>query len=195
MLLVVALTMSMLPTAFATDSGATFQDVGVDHWSYSYVEQSVALGLFQGIDENTFDPAGTMTRGMFMTVLNRMSGEIVDNDTPTGFEDVAPGRYFTGAVAWAVSAGITKGTTETTFEPNATVTRGQVVTFLHRMAGEPVVTEANPFVDVKDGSFCCDAVIWAVGEGVTNGYTATTFQPNTGCTRGQIVTFLYRYMG
>ena len=198
MLLVVALTMSMLPTAFATDSGATFQDVGVDHWAYSYVEQAVALGLFQGIDENTFDPAGTMTRGMFMTVLNRMSGEIVDNDTPTGFEDVAPGRYFTGAVAWAVSAGITKGTTETTFAPFEGTTRQQAAVFLYRYAQYMGLDlpegESVEFTDAADiGAYAEEAVDAMSSAGIIKGYTDGTFLPKTLISRAEAATMLVRF--
>ena len=88
--------------------------------------------------------------------------------------------------------GITNGTTATTFAPNATVTRGQTVTFLYRYADSPAVTGSMAFTDVRPESFCGDAVIWATEKGITNGITATTFGPNDSCTRGQIVTFLYR---
>ena len=95
---------------------------------------------------------------------------------------------------WAVANGITKGTTATTFSPSEPVTRAQVVTFLYRMEKTPDVSDVEvSFTDVKEGSFYYDAMLWAVENGVTKGTTATTFSPDEGCNRGQIVTFLYRY--
>ena len=108
------------------------------------------------------------------------------------FTDVAPGSYCYDAVQWAVANGITKGTDKTHFSPNAGCTRGQVVTFLWRAAGEPVVSGNVGFVDVAPGSYCYEAVKWAVANGITKGTDATHFSPNATCTRGQVVTFLYR---
>ena len=98
------------------------------------------------------------------------------------------------AVLWAVEQGITKGTTATTFSPNAPCTRGQAVTFLCRAVGTEGTGDTG-FADVGANSFCAGSVKWAVENGVTKGITATTFSPNETCTRGQIVTFLYRAMG
>ena len=92
---------------------------------------------------------------------------------------------------WAVERGITAGTSATTFSPDATCTRGQIVTFLYRAVGT-TTSGTNPFVDVADSAYYADAVKWAVAEGVTAGTSATTFSPDASCTRGQIVTFLYR---
>ena len=108
------------------------------------------------------------------------------------FTDVAAGSYCYDAVQWAVANGITNGTDATHFSPNAGCTRGQVVTFLWRAAGEPVVSGNVGFVDVAPGSYCYEAVKWAVANGITNGTDATHFSPNATCTRGQVVTFLYR---
>ena len=108
------------------------------------------------------------------------------------FTDVAPGSYCYDAVQWAVANGITKGTDKTHFSPNAGCTRGQVVTFLWRAAGEPTVNGNVGFVDVAPGSYCYEAVKWAVANGITKGTDATHFSPNATCTRGQVVTFLYR---
>ena len=108
------------------------------------------------------------------------------------FIDVAAGSYCYDAVQWAVANGITKGTDATHFSPNASCTRGQVVTFLWRAAGEPVVSGNVGFVDVAPGSYCYEAVKWAVANGITKGTDATHFSPNATCTRGQVVTFLYR---
>ena len=113
-------------------------------------------------------------------------------DPNMSFTDVAPGSYCYEAVKWAVANGITKGTDATHFSPNATCTRGQVVTFLYRAEGEPAVGGSNGFVDVAAGSYCYNAVQWAVANGITKGTDATHFSPNATCTRGQVVTFLYR---
>ena len=109
--------------------------------------------------------------------------------------DVLPGSYCYDAVAWALENGIINGLADGTFGVNNTCTRGQSVTFLYRAMGTAPTT-VNGFTDVAADSFCADAVAWAVENGVTNGTSATTFSPNNGCTRAQIVTFLYRaYQG
>lgn len=113
----------------------------------------------------------------------------------SSFTDVPVSAYYAKAVAWAVENGITNGMTETTFAPNATCTRGQSVTFLYRAMGTAPTT-VNGFTDVAAGDFYAEAVAWAVENGVTNGTSASTFSPNAGCTRAQIVTFLFRtYQG
>jgi hypothetical protein len=111
------------------------------------------------------------------------------------FADVPEGQYFTQPVAWAVSNGITNGTGANTFSPQLTCSRGQIVTFLWRAAGKPIVDVENPFTDVKEGDYDYNAVLWAYTRGITTGTDATTFSPNASCTRGQIVTFLWRYAG
>ncbi|MBQ7090675.1 MAG: S-layer homology domain-containing protein [Clostridia bacterium] len=95
---------------------------------------------------------------------------------------------------WAVEKGITNGTTATTFGPLETCNRGQIVTFLYRFAGKPAASGSNPFTDVKTTDYYYNAVRWAVSEGITTGTTRTTFSPLATCERGQVVTFLYRYM-
>jgi predicted nucleic acid-binding Zn ribbon protein len=111
------------------------------------------------------------------------------------FADVPEGQYFTQPVAWAVSNGITNGTGANTFSPEQTCSRGQIVTFLWRAAGKPIVDVENPFTDVKEGAYYYDAVLWAYTSGITTGTGANTFSPDANCTRGQIVTFLWRYAG
>ena len=111
------------------------------------------------------------------------------------FTDVSESDYFYDAVLWAVENGITNGTTATTFSPDATVTRAQMVTFLWRAHGSPAATGENPFADVKEGDYYYDAVLWAAANGVTNGTTATTFAPEAPVTRAQAVTFQWRAAG
>ena len=107
------------------------------------------------------------------------------------FSDVRSGSYYEKAVAWAIEQGITKGTDETHFSPDERVTRAQVVTFLHRAAGEPKAAAAA-FEDVAKSAYYYDAVSWAADQGITAGVDAAHFAPNSPCTRAQIVTFLYR---
>ena len=108
------------------------------------------------------------------------------------FTDVKPSDYFYDAVLWAVESGITQGTSKTTFSPNDACTRAHVVTFLWRSEGQPSAGSANPFRDVPGGQYYYSAVLWAVKNEITAGTSATTFSPDNPCTRGQIVTFLYR---
>ena len=108
------------------------------------------------------------------------------------FVDVKEGVYYYDAVLWAVEKGVTSGTSATTFSPDATVTRGQTVTFLYRNAGSPEVSGTMPFTDVEADAYYAKAVQWAVQQKITTGTSETTFSPMSDCTRGQIVTFLYR---
>ena len=130
-----------------------------------------------------------------VTFLWRAAGCPEPEKAETPFTDLKPGAFYGKAVAWAVEKGITKGTSDTTFSPDSPCNRGQIVTFLYRFKESPEVEEAeNPFTDLKPGAFYEKAVAWAVASKVTNGMTATTFAPDGTCTRGQVVTFLYRAM-
>ena len=131
------------------------------------------------------DSSGAATSGQLAEAMTQLVG--------TPFKDVSDDLMT--AVNWALGMGVTSGTSATTFSPNATVTRGQAVTFLWRAAGSPKVTGANPFRDVKASDYYYDAVLWAVKQGITSGTSATTFSPDATCTRGQIITFLYRAEG
>ena len=112
------------------------------------------------------------------------------------FQDVADDMYYTDPVDWAVYNDITKGVSNVDFAPDATCTRAQVVTFLWRAAGRPEPTSrSNPFRDVKSDAYYYNAVLWAVEKGITNGVSATAFGPDQSCTRGQVVTFLWRFRG
>lgn len=111
------------------------------------------------------------------------------------FEDICGTDYYFDPILWAVDEGITTGTTPTTFSPEDTCTRAQVVTFLHRSVGCPMPMPESPFSDVTGGEYYYDAVLWAAGSKITTGTTPTTFSPHEGCTRGQVVTFLWRTFG
>ena len=106
--------------------------------------------------------------------------------------DVPEGAYYTEAVRWALSEGITVGTRSTTFSPDLNCSRAQIVTFLWRFEKSPAAGSMNPFTDISVGDYYADAVLWAVKENVTAGTSAATFSPDADCTRAQIVTFIYR---
>ena len=173
------------------DPNMSFTDVAAGSYCYDAVQWAVANGITNGTDATHFSPNAGCTRGQVVTFLWRAAGEPVVSGN-VGFVDVAPGSYCYEAVKWAVAKGITKGTDATHFSPNATCTRGQVVTFMYRAEGEPAVGGSNGFVDVAAGSYCYNAVQWAVAKGITKGTDATHFLPSATCTRGQVVTFLYR---
>ena len=173
------------------DPNMSFTDVAAASYCYDAVQWAVANGITKGTDATHFSPNAGCTRGQVVTFLWRAAGEPVVSGN-VGFVDVAPGSYCYEAVKWAVANGITKGTDATHFSPNATCTRGQVVTFMYRAAGEPTVGGSSGFVDVAPGSYCYNAVQWAVANGITKGTDATHFSPSATCTRGQVVTFLYR---
>ena len=173
------------------DPNMSFTDVAAGSYCYDAVQWAVANGITNGTDTTHFSPNAGCTRGQVVTFLWRAAGEPVVSGN-VGFVDVAPGSYCYEAVKWAVANGITKGTDATHFSPNATCTRGQVVTFMYRAEGEPAVGGSNGFVDVAAGSYCYNAVQWAVAKGITKGTDATHFSPSATCTRGQVVTFLYR---
>lgn len=173
-----------------------FKDVKQDAYYYDSVLWAVnhKPQITNGTGPDSFSPDATCTRGQVVTFLWRAAGEPAPKNTRNPFKDVSEDSYYYKAVLWAIEKGITNGTGATTFSPEVGCTRGQVVTFLYRANGEPKVTATNPFTDVSTGQYYFDAVLWAVKNEITNGTSATTFSPNATCTRGQIVTFLYRDM-
>ncbi len=177
-----------------SDSGSSmpFTDVPEGSFCYDAVLWAVDNGITSGTTATTFSPGSSCTRAQAVTFLWRAAGCPEPESGENPFTDVSEGSFCYDAVLWAVENGITKGTTATTFSPGQTCSRGQIVTFLWRSEGSPAAGGANPFTDVAAGSYCYDAVLWAVGEGVTKGTTSTAFSPASNCTRGQIVTFIYR---
>ena len=171
-----------------------FYDVPNDAFFYEAVKWAVKSGVTNGLTDTMFGPYEPCTRGQIITFLWRAAGS-PEPKTAVSFADVPAGSYYAKAVAWAIENGITNGMTETTFAPDATCTRGQGVTFLYRaLKGSAGATSS--FVDVPANAFYADAVGWAVSGNVTDGTSNTTFSPDDNCTRGQIVTFLYRaYQG
>jgi len=172
-----------------------FVDVPAGAYYYDAVLWAAENGITSGVDDTHFAPNSPCTRAQIVTFLWRAAGSPAPKSSEMPFEDVAAGSYYYDAVLWAVENGITKGTSDTTFSPNADCTRAQIVTFLWRSQGSPVADAVNPFTDVAADAYYAGAVLWAVENGVTNGTSDTTFSPNANCTRAQIVTFLYRCLG
>ena len=171
-----------------------FYDVPNGAYFYEAVKWAVKSGVTNGLSDTMFGPYESCTRAQIVTFLWRATGS-PEPKTASSFTDVPASAYYAKAVAWAVENGITNGMTETTFAPNATCTRGQSVTFLHRALKGTASGSAN-FTDVKSDAFYADAINWAAANNVTNGTSNTTFSPNADCTRAEIVTFLYRaYQG
>ena len=169
-----------------------FVDVATGSYYEDAVDWAVENGITQGTDDTHFSPDGICTRAQAVTFLWRAAGSPKPETRTMPFTDVPVGSYYYDAVLWAVENGITKGTSDTTFSPNMTCTRAQIVAFLWRSEKSPAAGTANPFADVKSTAYYADAVLWAVKEDITKGTTSTAFSPNTDCTRAQIVTFLWR---
>ena len=169
-----------------------FVDVATGSYYEDAVDWAVENGITKGTDDTHFSPDGICTRAQAVTFLWRAAGSPEPETRTMPFTDVPVGSYYYDAVLWAVENGITKGTSDTTFSPNMTCTRAQIVTFLWRSEKSPAAGRANPFADVKSDAYYADAVLWAVKENITKGTTSTTFSPNADCTRAQIVTFLWR---
>ncbi len=196
-LIALCLMLSLLPFgAGAAGAGNPFKDVGKDAYYYEPVLWAVNHDpqITKGTSTTTFGPADTCTRGQVVTFLWRAAGCPEPTSAKTPFRDVKSDAYYCKAVLWAVENGITQGTSKTAFSPDDPCTRAHVVTFLHRSEGTPKADAKNPFKDVKSDAYYYSAVLWAVKNEITKGTDATRFSPSNPCTRGQIVTFLYRDM-
>ena len=170
-----------------------FKDVKEDSPYYDAIIWAVKNEVTAGKTADTFGINDGCTRAQIVTFLYRAAGSPeVSADVVNPFTDVSKDSVYYNAIMWAVENKITAGTTDTTFSPNAVCTRGQIVTFLFRANGSQKVDTTVSFTDVAAGSYCYDAVAWAVANEITAGKTATTFAPNDTCTRGQAVTFIYR---
>ena len=170
-----------------------FADVKEGDYCYTPILWALKEGVTTGTTATTFSPNDPCTRGQIVTFLWRASGSPEPTQTENPFTDVPENMYYYKAILWAVEQGITTGTTATTFSPEDTCTRGQVATFLWRACGKPAPeSEEAPFTDVNSNVYYYEPILWAVEAGVTNGTGEGKFSPEDSCTRGQIVTFLYR---
>lgn len=168
-----------------------FRDVSTDAYYYEAVKWAQKKGITGGIGDGLFGPNQPCTRAQIVTFLWRAAGSPEPEGTAAGMTDVAAGSYYEKAVAWAIENGITTGTADGRFSPNAPCTRAQAVTFLFR-ASKASADGAPAFSDVAADAYYAEAVKWATDNGITNGTTSSTFSPGSGCTRAQIVTFLWR---
>lgn len=175
-------------------TGLPFTDVDADSWYIKAVSWAVENGITSGTSDTTFEPNKVCTRAEVVKFLQNAANEQASKNAKNPFTDVKSGAWYEGAVLWAVENKITSGTSATTFSPNKTCTRAEVVKFLHNVEGnEAPTTKTTPFNDVKSGSWYENAILWAVENKITSGTSATTFSPDKTCTRAEIVTFLYNY--
>ena len=169
----------------------SFRDVKQSDYYYDAVKWAVEKGITEGTGAKTFSPHASCTRAQMVTFLYRAAGSPTPKSTTNPFKDISSTDYFYNAVLWAVENGITSGTGAGTFSPATTVTRGQTVTFLYRAAGSPEVSGGS-FSDVATDAYYAKAVAWANENNITSGVGNGKFSPGADCTRGQIVTLLYR---
>ena len=185
-------TVSAAFKAAAPASENPFTDVPSGAYYEDAVVWAVKKGITSGTSATTFDPDGSCTRAQAVTFLWRAAGSPEPKSAAMPFTDVPAGSYFEKAVLWAVENGITKGTSDTTFSPDASCTRAQIVTFLWRAGGSPAVSGNSAFSDVASDAYYAAAVAWAEKNGVTGGIGSGLFGSDNTCTRAQIVTFIYR---
>lgn len=174
-----------------------FIDVKTTDYFYNSVKWAVGKNITNGTSSTTFSPYKSCTRAEIVTFLWRAAGSPEPTTTRNPFRDVNAVTHssYYKAILWASQKGITSGTSATAFSPDQVCTRAQIVTFLYRYAGQPSGYYSNPFKDVSATSEASyyNAVLWAVGKGITTGTSATTFSPYASCNRAEAVTFLYRY--
>lgn len=175
-------TYAIFEGAGTAPGGTAFADVSADAYYAAPVEWAVAQSITSGTSDTTFSPDDTCTKAQIITFLWRAAGS-PEPQSAVAFSDVAADAYYAKATAWAAENGMAEGST---FDPEAPCTRLMAVEFMWKQAGSPGAAQAS-FADVSS-----DAVNWALEQGVTSGTSDTTFSPDDTCTRGQIVTFLYR---
>ena len=175
-----------------TTGNNPFIDVPAGSYYEDAVIWAVDKGITSGTSAVTFDPNGNCTRAQAVTFLWRAAGSPAPKTKVMSFTDVPSGSYYYDAVLWAMEQGITKGTSDTAFSPNASCTRAQIVTFLWRASGSPAVSGNSAFTDVASDAYYAAAVAWAEKNSVTGGIGNGLFGSGNNCTRAQIVTFIYR---
>ena len=172
----------------------TFEDISTSDYFFEAVNWAINNDLTAGTSATTFSPDTSCTRGQVMTFLWRAAGSPAPKNTKMPFIDVPADFYYHDAILWAIENGITAGTSDTTFSPDAKCSRAQIATILWRAQKAPVVSGTNPFNDIAVDSYYNNAVLWATSEKITSGTSAITFSPDADCTRAQIVTFLWRFL-
>lgn len=170
-----------------------FIDIVDGAYYYDAVLWAVKNEITSGTSDTTFSPDMTATRAQVVTLIWNAMGSPAPSAVDHAFTDLDESAYYYDAVLWAVENEITSGTSDTTFGPDEDCTRGQIVALLWNTANNPEVSAENAFEDVSDSAYYYSAILWAISKEITNGATDTTFEPESICTRAQIVTFLYRY--
>lgn len=168
---------------------ASFTDVEAGAYYYDAVQWAVRKGIVSGTSKTTFSPDQDCTRSQTVTILWKAEGSPAPKGRKNPFTDVAENAFYYQAVLWAAERGIITGTT---FDPDGVVTRGQLAAILYRNAGSPAVSGSAGFTDVPGDAYYAKAVAWIAKQGIASGTGERTFSPDAVCTRGQIVTFLYR---
>ena len=176
----------------AADLGdAPFTDVYENDWYYNPVIWGYNTNVIQGVTSSTFAPKSTCTRAQAAQMIYNYVDKPDTDDMEMPFTDVPSDAWYADAVNWAFNVGVTSGTSETTFSPNDTCTRAQIVQMLWKLAGVPAVDDTSNFTDVSSDAWYADAVNWAAKNHITSGTSSTTFSPNSACTRAEIITFVY----
>jgi len=166
-----------------------FSDVEAGAYYYEAVQWAVQKGIASGTTETTFSPDQTCTRAQTITLLWRANGSPAPKSKNNPFTDVKETAYYADALLWAAEQGIVSGTA---FQPDAATTRSQLAEFLYKNAGSPAAAGESIFADVPKDAPYAQAVAWVAKQGITSGTGENAFSPDGACTRGQIVTFLYR---
>lgn len=185
---VILIALSLCVSLSVTATAGYFYDVPDDAYYAEAVAWAVDRGIVNGTSNTEFSPKQTCTQAQILTFLWRSENE-PEPTISNPFTDILPEKYYYKAAIWAYEKGMVAGSL---FEPNTPCTRSMTATYLWNLAGSPAVSN-DVFSDVPASAYYAQAVAWAVEKGITSGTTATTFSPNSVCTRGQIVTFLHRY--
>lgn len=170
-----------------------FRDIPLDAYYYGPVAWAYDNGITQGVGDEKFDPAANCKRQEVVTYLWRMAGKPEPTITECPFVDVVKDSYYYDALLWGYENGVILGVDDTHFAPERNIMRCEFLALLYRNMGEPEYTVVNPFEDVPDGAYFCDAVLWGYENGITKGVDATHFVPGAQCRRAEVVTFLYRF--
>ena len=170
-----------------------FEDVHEGDYYYEAVQWAAKNQIAKGKTETLFAPLDNASRAEVVSFLWRQAGKPEPTNSANAFEDVSEEAYYYKAVLWAVEAGVVKGKSETVFAPDATITRAELVTMLYRLANVAAPEGEIAFTDVAADAYYAEAVLWASQNGITEGTSDTTFEPNVACNRAQVITFLYRY--
>jgi len=184
------------PDEGETPAANPFTDVSTSAYYYDAVQWLIAQGITEGKTETTFEPNSGCTRAQMVTFLWRASGKpgIKAISLTLAYKDVSQSAYYYPALQWATEQKLCSGTGFQTFSPDKVCTRAEMVTFLWRSAGKPLAANrSHSFEDVDKDAYYYEALLWAVEQGITFGTSETTFSPDEGCTRGQMMTFLYRF--